>query len=88
MTIPSMNVNGIAIDECGRVVLSDAELGALATSCELTLAGGANDTNHRCANGQNCGGSSNKQCANATGQCGGSTNIQECIEMDTLPPPD
>lgn len=67
----------IALDESGRVILSDAELDDACTA-ELPLAGGTINP-LSCTNLSNCQNSANTSvCTNAIGACAGAGNLQSC----------
>jgi hypothetical protein len=76
MSPTKIDIASINLDENGRAVLSDTDLGALAESYQFTLAGGNGQTNEvTCANSAHCGGSSNGSCTNAAGACGNTFNV-------------
>lgn len=81
-----VDIDAIAVDDEGRVILSDAQLEAMAFAHELATAG--SNSNRGCTNFQGCGGSSNSGgCTNVTGACGGATNSppSRCDTMPTDP---
>jgi hypothetical protein len=74
MSGKDLDLRNIALDDAGRVVLSDDVLEQLNAAPLIVSAGGSNET---CTNGS-CGGSSNTiSCSNT--QCDGSTNKNYCL---------
>lgn len=69
-----LDISSISLDACGRAILGDAELAALASLCEVSLAGAGPSTNGGCTNAASCQGSTNTQCTN-TATCQGANNF-------------
>lgn len=86
----SVSLEGLELDELGRVRLSDDDLSALDEMIDLAMAGGdptvnglncAGTTNSTCQN-QMCNGSTNTPCSN-TSQCNQTTNNVRCTNRGT-----
>jgi hypothetical protein len=77
MTNLPIDLECVALDSEGRVILRDADLDALVQEYSLTSAGGTNTscggTNNPSCSNSNCGGSKNDQCTNSGG-CDSSVN--------------
>lgn len=76
-----VSFSDLALDECGRVVLSDADLREI-DSLGLVFTGGSDGQTNSgtCSNSANCAGSTNGQCTNASGACDRATNTGRCID--------
>lgn len=76
----TIDLNGLSLDEFGRVVLSDDLLDQI-EDCTAILSAGANSQCTGSANGSctniSCGNSSNGWCTN-TIHCSGSSNATSC----------
>lgn len=77
-----IELEGIALDEEGRVILSDHDLERACADHDLTTAGGTINNTY-CTNNANCAGSiNNSSCTNASGACVGSTNGHACTSKE------
>jgi hypothetical protein len=77
MSKPGIDVATLAIDELGRMVLSDDLLAVIEASPHIVSAGANSGCvpNSGCTNGS-CGGSSNQICTNTV--CNGASNTHYC----------
>ena len=79
--------NALALDQLGRVTLSDEDLDAIISLDPAGLAGGTNPTctghNTGCTNNPNCNRSTNNRCTNSGGGCDSSSNYH-CTNNDTI----
>lgn len=73
-------LDGMRLDDTGRIVLSDETLAEMDLSLQVDVAGGGDNwfcggTNGECNNTWFCGDSSNATCSN-TDRCSGASNLQ------------
>jgi len=88
MSNKGIDLEKLALDELGRVVLSDEQLAQI-EGCESTVSAGANlscggSTNGSCTNGS-CGSTTNGSCTNQV-SCSGATNNRFCPRLIGDPP--
>lgn len=80
-----IDIASLALDELGRVILTDPDLEEFDQAIEITSAGGSNASCHGsngpCSNG-NCSGSSNTGCSNSS--CDFTVNGNNCRNLGNI----